>query len=324
MKNSPTNRVIEYLSLLILGALIFSCSEKAAQMELTFSPPEADVTIDGYRPSALKSPHTFDFYKPGSYTLEVSAPGYTTVSMMISVEAGEVLTQSVHLIKKNEHDETPNVIAVSSDTDTSDVDEPPPPSPPGETDETDNEFELTVTSDPPGATVSAETPDKKSVLVFQTPGLRSLPKGQPWYLTISLDGYEPVKRTVVAPAGDTGVHLGVTLQQKNGGSSIGKMPIARPLQQFDDPPSDPPPTIAQPVPQRQRTLLTVQTTPATVVSLDGKVIGTTPVTAYEVTPGFHKILMENRDRGKRKVMNKRFATGEHIRIIQYLDASDEL
>ena len=323
MKKSPKNRVILFLSFVMTGALLVSCSDKKAQMVLTFSPPDANVTVDGYRPSSLESPHTFDFYKPGSYTLEVSAPGYTPVRLMVAVEAGELLEQTVHLVKNEEIDETPNLIAVSQDPARPDADAPPPanPAPPVAP---NNAFELSVTSNPPGATVTAETSDKKSVLVFKTPGVRSLAKGHPWFITVSLDGYESVKRTVVAPAGDTGVHLGVTLEQKkNGASSTGKMPIPTPVQQLDDPPLDTPPTIAEPVQQRPRTLLTVQTTPATVVSLDGKVIGTSPIRAYAVKPGLHKILMENRDLGKRKVISKRFASGEHIRVIQYLDSPND-
>jgi hypothetical protein len=299
-----------------------ACSEKKPQMVLTFSPEDADVTVDGYRPKSLKSPQTFDFFKPGAYRLEVSKEGYVPVTMKIEVTPDNVLEQTVHLVKDESvaptpppvaENDTPNVIAV----------------PAGESDDiapvgTDNpdtfhlkagEFLLHVTTDPPGANVWVRTPTYKSVLSMTAPGARVLPGQYPWFVNITMDGYEQVTRTVVAPSDRDEVNLHVVLTRMGATSAS----VHRP-----DPPTphNPPDAVvlAKPVLPRDnnRGLLSVTTTPWTVVTVDGEKVGNTPVHNFPIAPGAHRILLENRDLAKRKVLTIHVRAAEHVRLSEAL------
>ena len=57
---------------------------------------------------------------------------------------------------------------------------------------------------------------------------------------------------------------------------------------------------------------------ACMVHLDGKPIGTTPIQQLRVAPGTHKILLENRDLGKRRIKVIKLRANEHMRLAEEL------
>ena len=306
-----------------------ACSEPKPQMVLTFSPEDADVTVDGYRPKSLKSPQSFDFFKPGAYRLEVSKEGYVPVVMKIEVTSDKILEQTVHLVKNESvtqkplsvaqpvaQNDTPDVIAVpvgesdnvapigtdgSNGSDTFSLEE--------------GEFLLHVTTEPPGAKVWVRTPTYKSVLSMTTPGSRVLPGQYPWFVTITMDGYEQVTRTVVAPSDRSEVNLNVVLARTDAASAS----VHRPAPPTPHNPRDAV-VLADPVLHRDddRGLLSVTTTPWTVVTVDGEKVGNSPVYNFPIAPGTHRILLENRDLGKRKVLTIHVRAAEHIRLSEEL------
>ena len=310
MKNKTPHRLFEVMVLLLFGVSAISCADNRAQMVLTFSPENANVTVDGYRPTSLSSPYTFHFYKPGDYKLEVSAPGYIPVTMMISVAEGEVLSETVHLVKKNDAGDPPNIIAVASDsTDTGLT----PTISPESIDSDENAFLLNVSSVPPGATVTAQRPGGPSEMILHTPGSQSLARNTPWYITISKGGYKPIRRTVIGTVDNNTVNLNVTLESSginpSTPSTIAVSPPPKPPLVQPDP---------MPVPRDSSGRLSVITTPQTQVSIDGKAVGDTPIQQYPLPPGKYRILMENRDLAKRKVQTIQIHSGEHVRIHQEL------
>ncbi|MBN2526366.1 MAG: PEGA domain-containing protein [Deltaproteobacteria bacterium] len=297
----------------LVGQLTAACSEKQATLVLAFSPSDASVTIDGYRPSTLKNPHTFQFYRPGDYRLEVSAKGYVPVAMMISVKAGELVKQTIQLVKQTGGSDTPNVIAT----------EPEEPAAPPPTDPTaghytpgPDEFRLNITSEPIGAKVMATASGGKSTLVLKTPASKILSRDVPWHLTISFSGHESVTRTIVAPQDAADVNLHVNLIANSVGSLPGGPIKTPPRQQIAPTPTEPspPPFTTNP----SEGLLSVDTVPWTAISINGKSIGNTPIHAYPLSPGTYKILMENRDQSKRKIQTIHIQAGQHIRLNQEL------
>lgn len=295
-------------ALIVLAALALgsACSSDKAILELTYSPADAEVKIDGYSPDSYKSPYVFEFYKPGLYTLEVSAPGHIPVKMRIEVAKGHVTKQTIHLVKTDQ-DDAPNVIA----TDPPPAKEQPLPEHPQPT---QMDFSLTINTVPPGATATIQTNGMKSVKVLKTPATQTLEKHVPWQVNITHDGYEPVSRTVVAPVDKDEVVLNVQLQKKNNGPVTTATPATPPIQAIavgDDNPT-PSDSIVH------YGWISVSTSPWTVVHINGKVIGNTPIRNHKLAPGRYTVLMENRERSKRKIQTVDIAPGSHIRLDQDL------
>ncbi|MBN2344349.1 MAG: PEGA domain-containing protein, partial [Deltaproteobacteria bacterium] len=228
----------QYLWVLWLMFGVWACSSDKAQMELVYSPKNATITIDGYSPDSYQSPHVFDFYKPGEYTLKLSAPGYEAITMRINVRAGETLKQEIHLVKAAPTDEPPNVIA------TSPADEPTASEPPAVPSPGPNamDFRLLVESTPSDAQVLLRTTQLNSVMVLKTPLSQLLRRHVPWQVEVRKEGYIPVIRTVVGPASQNEVHLNIALQPHTGSTSPAVNSPAPPGQTaiaVDPPPEEP-------------------------------------------------------------------------------------
>jgi hypothetical protein len=54
------------------------------------------------------------------------------------------------------------------------------------------------------------------------------------------------------------------------------------------------------------------------VVIDGKAVGNTPLVNYKVSSGYHTVLMENRDLGKRRKKAVNVRPGEHVRLMESL------
>ena len=74
-----------------------------------------------------------------------------------------------------------------------------------------------------------------------------------------------------------------------------------------------------PAPPPQRAVLVVNTQPWSNVTLDGELLGTTPIRGREIAPGAHQVVLENPLKGYRKVVRFRVKPGQRKLISERLD-----
>jgi len=287
--------------LLLVGSA--GCTSSEPTLQLTTSPADATVAVDGFaHPGG--SPHTIEFKSAGRYKLTVSATGYQTVEMFVSIGPGERRTQTIELVSDR------GGLQIADPPD--DVIHTPPPLPPPDNppiEVASGTFTVNVTSTPSGAMVTVREPGHpESVPVGTTPLTTQMPNNRATEVSILLAGYREHKRLVVAPANGGPVNLDVALSKKAGGGN--PIPGPGPLIQ------DPPPPI---VDTGAHGYLSVNTNPWTVVHVDGKSVGNTPVVRLRVKAGRHTVLMENRDLGKRRKKTINVRRDEHVRIVERLD-----
>ena len=229
---------------------------------------------------------------------------YQPVEMFVSIGPGERRTQTVELVS-----EQLNQIAGPDDPNQDPPLPPPPIDPPPQI--AGGTFTLQVSSTPAGAMVTTREPGQPtSVPVGTTPVTVSLPDDRATEVAINLAGYREHKRLVVAPPNGGEVNLDVALTRKQGGGGQGGGP--GPL--IQDPPLPPPI-----VDTGAHGYLSVNTNPWTVVHVDGKSVGNTPVVRLRVAAGRHTVLMENRDLGHRRKKTVNVRRDEHVRIVERLD-----
>ncbi|MFO8072599.1 MAG: PEGA domain-containing protein [Polyangia bacterium] len=278
---------------LLAAFALAGCGDSSPTLSLTVSPPDAEVVVDGYRHPG-GSPHEVVFKQPGSYRLEVRRNGYRPIEMQVTLAKGERAERTVELV--------PQSMQIAGGNDTDDT----PPSPNEVPPTGSGVFDLHVSSTPSGAAVSLRDPGSpESRPIGMTPVSATLPDDRPTEITLSLAGYETMRKLVVAPADGGDVKLAANLQRKGRGGGGGQQPLVQ----------DPP----RPDEQQPKGALSVTTTPWTAVHVDGKPMGNTPLVRVSVAPGRHVVLMENRDLGKRRRKVIHVRPGEHVRLVESLD-----
>lgn len=285
------------------------CNNSNPKLSLSYSPSNATIKIDSFSPKQYQSPHTFEFFQPGRYHLDISAPGYVPVSMIVEVKEGQNISQTVHLIKVNDSLMSPNDIPANppKNTPSSKIDTSAPTTP-----VSNQSFELHAESTPPGAFVTVRTAGLNSVIVLgKAPAKQILSKNAVWLVRFELEGFETIEKTVISPANSKVVHVNEIMKKTSSPHPDAprfSISNSHPISQ------------QTPLPPKEPTLgfLSVTTNPWTVVSVDGKQIGNTPIVNHPLSPGAHKVLMEHRDLGKRKVHLITVAPGKHIRLDQEL------
>ncbi len=147
---------------------------------------------------------------------------------------------------------------------------------------------LTVTSSPAGARVFVEGVEKG-----ETPLDSLAVRSGPLRVRVAHKGYEPQERQVEVEAGaERRVEL--TLERKK-------------------------PAPKAPASVRRRTaILSVNTTPWSNVTLDGRAIGNTPVLGRELSPGRHVLVMTNPVRNLTKKVVFTVKPGQHKRVTESL------
>ena len=138
-----------------------------------------------------------------------------------------------------------------------------------------------------------------------TPVTVSLPTVGATEVIIERAGYREYRRLVVAPTNSTVVNLDASLERKYQPSNPDLPP---PLIQNDPPVIDPGAT----------GYLSVNSNPWSAVSVDGKPVGNTPLVNYKLSAGYHTVVMENRDLGKRRKKGINVRAGEHVRLMESL------
>ncbi len=292
----------------VFTALAFAagCGSEEPTLVLTVSPADAKVSVDGYVHPG-ESPHTVTFKGSGRYKLDISSPGHKPVEMMISLERGEHLNQTVELIQDSLQ------IAGPIDPNVPPINLPPhyqdplqiPEGPPNGVET----FVVNVTSQPSGATVTIREPGMAYRRnVGMTPVSIVLPSTGATEVLVTMAGYASHRRLVVAPRGGRAVNMDVLLARKK--SPNQPYPIPDPLVQVDPPPITDP---------GSRGYISVNSNPWTVVTIDGKAVGNTPLVNFKVPPGRHIVLMENRDLGVRRKRVVDVRPGEYVRISENLN-----
>lgn len=293
-----------YVLLLVLLGYLWGCASEQPTLVLTYSPENAVVSVDGFVPDDLRSPHTFTFFKGGQYQLKITAEGYKPVEMLVMLKEGEKLTQTVALVPN------PTPFIGSNEP----ISSPLPQiavNPPLETDTSTEPslFMLDVNSTPQGAEIFIRRPGETAISqVAVTPAKISLPIIGATQVVVQRAGYESVKRLVVAPQAGNTVMLNEVLKPLSQATSPDPLP---------DPIVIPVPPILQNPSDRVGTL-SVTTNPWTTVHVDGVNIGNTPISNYTLAVGTHKILMENRDLRKRRVKIIKVRPNEHVRLAEDL------
>ena len=292
----------------VFTALAFAvgCGSGEPTLVLTVSPANALVSVDGYVHPG-ESPHTITFKGSGRYKLDVSSPGHKPVEMMISLERGEHLDQTVELIRD------PLQIAGPIDPNAPPNNLPPhyrdplqiPVDPPNGVET----FVVNVTSQPSGATVTIMEPGADYRRnVGMTPVAIALLSTGATEVTVTMTGYASYRRLVVAPQDGRPLNMDVRLTRKK--SPNQPYPIPDPLVQVDPPPITDP---------GSKGYLSVNSNPWTVVTIDGKAVGNTPLINFKVSVGRHIVLMENRDLGVRRKRVVDVRSGEHVRLSENLN-----
>jgi len=139
----------------------------------------------------------------------------------------------------------------------------------------------------------------------RTPAGLSLSTPGPWEITLQLDGYRTARRIVLAPASSGPVVFTQILTPLDGDVPVSPTPV----------PPDPPIPVDPPTLSSDG-FLSVVSTPSTVVSVDGINIGSTPVNNYPIAAGTHRVLMENRDQGLRRIKVVEIPAGGHVRLAE--------
>lgn len=289
------NCIAAALGLAALALAAPGCRGDAPTLALKVSPPDAEVSIDGYvHPGG--SPHEIRFKEPGRYGLAVRKDGYRPLEMIVTLRSGERLDQKVELV--------PGTPEIATDPPILQPPDYPPPvdAPPPRT------ITVRISSVPSGAEVTLRDPGSPtSRRAGATPVAVDLPALGATEVTLSLPGYAVHRRLVVPPASGDEVLLDVALAREGGGP---KPPA------FDDPRL---PFVADDPVAPSWGYLSVATVPWTAVYVDGAAVGNTPISNYRVSGGRHSVVMENRDLGVRRKTEIEVRAGEHVRLNEQLN-----
>jgi len=287
---------------LIGGMFLVGCGGNEPTLVLKVLPVDSVVSVDNYVHPG-KSPHIIEFKSLGRYQLSISREGFDSVNMIVTMENGERREQIVELVRANSQ------IAVSPIPPDSglQVNVNPLPQNPVEIAKNDlaKNYTASISSSPPGAEVTLSTPGSiKSHNYGKTPLTVELPKNKSTMVVLAMPGYNSHKRLLVEPANGGQVNYHATLTRKN------SLPANNNLNPID---------FGQPPIQKNDFgYLSIVTTPWSVVHIDGKPMGNTPLANKKIEVGTHKILLENRDLGKRTTKTVVIHAGEHVRIVENL------
>jgi len=289
-----TRRILPLLAALATTAVLAGCGGEPT-LALEVVPPDANVSVDGYvHPGG--SPHEIVFKSAGRYRLNVDRQGYKPLEMMITLGEGERLSQKVELIPVGA-----DIAGPIEPLPPPDIPDLPPEPPVIAT----GGFKINITSSPSGATVTVREPGSGQPRpAGVTPVTVSLPTVGATEVIISKAGYREYRRLIVAPVGSDTVNLAASLERKR---------------QPRDPQLPPPIAVDPPIADPGATgYLSVNTNPWSTVAVDGKPVGNTPLVNYRLSAGYHTVVMENRDLGKRRKKGINVRSGEHVRLMESL------
>jgi len=286
---------------LLAAALVAGCGRGDPVLLLTTVPPDAVVAVEEFAHPG-DSPHEIVFKDEGRYKLSVTRDGYRPVEMFVTLKKGERREQTVELVADGSQ--------IAADP----IPDYPPPLdpllPPSDPFPGQGMYRLHVTSTPSGADVILREPGSPDARnAGRTPATVDLPDSRPTEVVVMMPGYKEHKRLVMAPLGGGDVNLDVVLARKK---SQGSQDLPDPLIPINPPP------IVQDDPGSYG-YLSVNANPWCAVHVDGKAMGNTPLVRVKLSAGFHTVLLENRDEGKRRKRSFNVRPGEHVRIVENFD-----